>query len=70
MVASKEVLLTADNLALVMEYAAGGNLTAYVTSKWPMGAAAKTLFLSEDEARYYFRVRFESHPRVLLGMLA
>lgn len=56
-VTSKEVLLTADHLALVMEYAAGGNLTSYVTSKWPRGqTATKALFLSEDEARYYFRV--------------
>ena len=57
MVAPREVILTADHLALVMDYAAGGNLTAYVTSKWPKGPANKTLFLSEDEARYFFRVR-------------
>ena len=34
-VAAREVLLTAHSLAICMEYASGGNLTAYVTSRWP-----------------------------------
>ena len=55
--ASREVLLTARHVALVMEYAAGGNLTAYVTRRRPKRDAAEQLFLSEDEARYYFQVR-------------
>ena len=55
-VASRELLLTADHLGLVLEYAAGGNLSTYVTSKRPRGQPTEMLYLSEDEARYYFRV--------------
>ena len=34
-ISAREVLLTAHSLAICMEYASGGNLTAYVTSHWP-----------------------------------
>ena len=37
-----------------MEYASGGSLTAYVADKWQK-AQALGLFLSEDEARYFFK---------------
>jgi len=53
------VLLTETHLALVMEYAAGNSLTGYVADKW-QHAQHTGLFLGEDEARYFFRVR----PRV------
>ena len=56
-IAAREVLLTSQHLAIGMEYASGGNLTAYVTSRWPKAQARSKLFLPEDEARYYFRVR-------------
>ena len=59
-VSAREVLLTAHHLAICMEYASGGNLTAYVTSQWPRAKARSKLFLSEDEARYYYRVRATS----------
>ena len=39
-----------------MEYAACGSLTSYVAEKWQT-AQHSGLFLSEDEARYFFRVR-------------
>jgi hypothetical protein len=39
-----------------MEMAAGGSLTSYVADKWQK-AQALGLFLSEDEARYFFKVR-------------
>ena len=60
-IAAREVLLTSQHLAIGMEYASGGNLTAYVTSRWPRAQSRSKLFLSEDEARYYFRVR-APHP--------
>ena len=50
-----EAILTPTHLCLVMEYAAGGSLTAYVADKWQK-AQALGLFLSEDEARYFFKV--------------
>ena len=53
---AKEVLLTETHLALVMEYAAGNSLTGYVADKW-QHAQHTGLFLGEDEARYFFRVR-------------
>ena len=37
-----------------MEYASGGSLTSYVADKWQK-AQAMGLFLSEDEARYFFK---------------
>ena len=53
---AKEALLTDHHLALVMEYAACGSLTSYVAEKWQT-AQHTGLFCSEDEARYFFRVR-------------
>jgi hypothetical protein len=41
--------------AAVMEMAGGGSLTSYVADKWQK-AQALGLFLSEDEARYFFKV--------------
>lgn len=40
----------------VMEMAAGGSLTSYVADKWQK-AQAQGLFLSEDEARFFFKAR-------------
>lgn len=53
-VEAKEVILTDKHLCLVMEYAAGNSLTGYVANKW-QHAQQTGLFLSEEEARYYFR---------------
>lgn len=53
-VEAKEVILTDTHLCLVMEYAAGNSLTGYVADKW-QHAQQFGLFLSEEEARYYFR---------------
>lgn len=39
-----------------MEMAAGGSLTSYVADKWQK-AQAQGLFLSEDEARFFFKAR-------------
>lgn len=52
---AKEVLVTHTHLALSLEYAAGGSLTSYVADRWQHAQHAG-LFLSEDEARYFFRV--------------
>ncbi|PRW57692.1 Serine threonine- kinase SAPK9 [Chlorella sorokiniana] len=49
-----EAVLTPTHLCLVMEMAAGGSLTSYVADKWQK-AQAQGLFLSEDEARYFFK---------------
>ncbi len=54
MIQAFEALLTPTHLCLVMEYAAGGSLTAYVADKWRK-AQELGLFLSEDEARYFFK---------------
>ena len=51
-----EAVLTETHLALIMEYAACGSLTSYVANRW-QHAQHSGLFLSEDEARYFFRVR-------------
>ncbi|KAK9843746.1 hypothetical protein WJX81_004818 [Elliptochloris bilobata] len=51
---AKEAILTDQHLALVMEYAACGSLTSYVAEQWQR-AQHSGLFLSEDEARYFFR---------------
>ena len=56
LVSAKEVILSPSHLAIVMEYCAGGNLTSYVTDKWDSTDERNGLFLSEDEARYFFRV--------------
>ena len=55
---AKEVLVTHTHLALSLEYAAGGSLTSYVADRW-QHSQHSGLFLSEDEARYFFRVRTE-----------
>ena len=68
---AKEVVLTAKHVALIMEFAAGGNMTAYVAKKSQSGAAAAEgqLFMTEDEARYFYRVRpSESHPPICLSV--
>ncbi|KAL6779334.1 SNRK2I [Auxenochlorella protothecoides x Auxenochlorella symbiontica] len=49
-----EAILTPSHLCLVMECAEGGSLTSYVADKWQK-AQALGLFLSEDEARYFFK---------------
>ena len=53
---AKEVMLTETHLALSMEYAACGSLTGYVGGRW-QDAQRTGLFLGENEARYFFRVR-------------
>jgi serine/threonine-protein kinase SRK2 len=50
-----EAVLTPSHLCLIMECATGGSLTSYVADKWQK-AQAQGLFLSEDEARYFFKV--------------
>ena len=55
LVSAKEVVLTPSHLAIVMEYCAGGNLTTYVTDRWDTTDERDGLFLTEDEARYFFR---------------
>lgn len=49
-----EAVLTPTSLCLVMEAAEGGSLTSYVADKW-REAQSKGMFLSEDEARYFFK---------------
>ena len=56
---AKEVLVTHTHLALSLEYAAGGSLTSYVADRW-QHSQHSGLFLSEDEARYFFRVRIKA----------
>ena len=56
---AKEVLVTHTHLALSLEYAAGGSLTSYVADRW-QHSQHSGLFLSEDEARYFFRVRTDT----------
>lgn len=53
---AKEALLTDQNLALVLEFAAGGSLTNFVTDKWQEAQKQGGLFCTESEARYFFRV--------------
>ena len=52
---AREAILTDAHLCLVLEYAAGGSLTNYVSQRCQHAQHAG-LFLSEDEARYFFRV--------------
>ncbi len=55
-----EAILTPDHLGIVMEYAAGGALTAHVAERW--GAAKPGgLILTEDEGRFFFRVSQLQH---------
>ena len=49
-------MLTEQHLALSMEYAACGSLTGYVAERW-QDAQRTGVFLGENEARYFFRVR-------------
>eukprot|EP01026_Neomeris_dumetosa_P041995 TRINITY_DN34879_c0_g1_i2.p1 TRINITY_DN34879_c0_g1~~TRINITY_DN34879_c0_g1_i2.p1 ORF type:complete len:419 (+),score=37.78 TRINITY_DN34879_c0_g1_i2:178-1434(+) len=53
-VSSHEVYLTPSHLALCMEYASGGSLTNYVSDRWNSTPERGGLFLSENEARYFF----------------
>ena len=78
-VTAKEVALTAKHVCLIMEFAAGGNMTAYVAKKSQSAAAGAEgqLFMTEDEARYFYRVRcsrpytsFQSHERELARFAA
>lgn len=64
-----EAILTADHLAVVMEVAEGGSLTTYVAERW---ASAKPggLILTEDEGRYFFRVRPWATPSCMPCMTA
>lgn len=50
-----QLILTPTHLALCMEWASGGSLTSYVADKW-QHANPNGLVLSEDEARYFFKV--------------
>lgn len=52
---AREAVLTDTHLCLVLEFAAGGSLTSYVSQRWQHAQHTGT-FLSEDEARYFFRV--------------
>ena len=51
--------MTEQHLGLVMEYAEGGSLTGYVAERWQHAQHAG-LFLTEDEARYFFRQFIEA----------
>ena len=51
-----DLVLTDTHLGLVMEYASGDSLTSFVAEKWGM-ASPHGLLMTEDEARYLFRVR-------------
>lgn len=51
---AREAVLTDTHLCLVLEFAAGGSLTSYVSQRWQHAQHTGT-FLSEDEARYFFR---------------
>eukprot|EP00884_Botryococcus_braunii_P018776 jgi/Botrbrau1/5582/Bobra.97_2s0013.1 len=51
---AKEAVLTENHLCLVLEYAEKGSLTGYVADRWQHGQKYG-LFLTEDEARYFFR---------------
>ena len=50
-----QLILTPTHLALCMEWASGGSLTSYVADKWQHADPAG-LVMSEDEARYFFKV--------------
>lgn len=59
LVQARELLLTKTHLGLVMEFVKGGNLTGYVTEKWDTTGLRNGLFLTEDEARYIFKVHWD-----------
>lgn len=61
-----EAILTPTHLALVMEYAAGGSLTSYVAERFT-SAQHTGLFLTEDEARYFFKVWVHVHIKCFLA---
>lgn len=52
-----EVLLTSSHLCLMLEFAAGGTLTDYVSNRYSTVSERGGLFLDEHEARYLFQVR-------------
>lgn len=56
-VTSREVMLTPSHMAIVMEYVSGGTLTKYVSDRWKTVGDRGGLFLTEEEARYFFKVR-------------
>lgn len=56
LVSAQSVLCTNSHLGIVMEYASGGNLTEYVTERWETSEERGGLFLTEEEARYFFIV--------------
>ena len=55
-VTSKEVVLTRTHLAFVLEFVSGGTLTKYVSDRWSTVGDRKGLFLSEEEARFFYKV--------------
>ena len=59
-VTAYEVWLTSKHLALVMELAAGGALTDYVTKRYSSLQKRGGLYLAEAEARYFF---YQVDPR-------
>ena len=60
-----QLLLTPTHLALCMDYASGGSLTSYVADKW-QHADPSGLVMSEDEARYFFKVGTSEQPIKLI----
>lgn len=54
---AKEVVLTSSHLALILEYAAGGTLTKFVSDRWDTVNERGGLFLTEHEALFFFKVR-------------
>ncbi len=56
LVNAQHALLTPGYLGIVMEFAAGGNLTTYVSARWTSTCERGGLFLDEGEARYFFKV--------------
>lgn len=55
-VQASEVVLTSSHLALILEYAAGGTLTKYVSDRWDTVHQRGGLFLEEHEALFFFKV--------------
>ncbi|KAK9848557.1 hypothetical protein WJX84_002199, partial [Apatococcus fuscideae] len=53
-VTAYEALLTPTHLALVMEEAPGGSLTAHIAHRFETSSKGETI-MSEDEARYLFQ---------------